>query len=198
MEDVKFVFHLAASVGVKYILENQIDSIITNIRGTEILLDLAAREKIGILFASTSEVYGRNDDGSMKEIDNRIMGATTIHRWSYATAKALDEYLMMAFYREHLDRSGFEYAIFGHIGENHVHVNILPRSEQELETAKDLYLIFAKKAVELGGTVSGEHGVGKLKKAMLGVMYPDDQIGAMKAVKKAFDPNSLLNKGTLF
>ena len=100
VDDVKFIFHLAASVGVKYILEHQVESIITNIRGTEIVLDLAAKKQIGVLFASTSEVYGRNDIGKMAEEDNRIMGATTVHRWSYACAKALDEFLMLAFYRE--------------------------------------------------------------------------------------------------
>jgi UDP-glucose 4-epimerase len=100
LEDVGAIFHLAASVGVKFILENQVESIITNIRGTEILLDIAAKKKISVLFASTSEVYGRNDVGKLAEESNRIMGATTVHRWSYATSKALDEYLVMAYYRE--------------------------------------------------------------------------------------------------
>ncbi|MCK5706349.1 MAG: GDP-mannose 4,6-dehydratase [Candidatus Aureabacteria bacterium] len=100
LEDVKYVFHFAASVGVKYILENKLDSIVTNVRGTEILLDLVDKKKIGILFASTSEVYGLNDSGKLTEEDNRIMGVTTVHRWSYACAKALDEFLMLAFYKE--------------------------------------------------------------------------------------------------
>jgi UDP-glucose 4-epimerase len=100
LEDVKYVFHLAASVGVKYIYDNQVESIITNIRGTEILLDLAFKKKIGFFFASSSEVYGRNDSGKLSEDDNCIMGATSIHRWSYACAKAMDEYMLMSYYRE--------------------------------------------------------------------------------------------------
>ncbi|MBN1521473.1 MAG: GDP-mannose 4,6-dehydratase [Candidatus Aureabacteria bacterium] len=99
-DEVRFVFHLAASVGVKYILENQVDSIITNIRGTEIVLDLASKRQCGVMFASTSEIYGRNDTGTLAEESNRIMGATTVHRWSYATSKALDEYMALAFHRE--------------------------------------------------------------------------------------------------
>ncbi len=100
MSDISFVFHLAASVGVKYILENQVESIITNVRGTEIVLDIAAKKGCGVLVASSSEVYGKNDYGKLSEEGNRIMGATNIHRWSYATSKALDEYLAFAFYRE--------------------------------------------------------------------------------------------------
>ena len=100
MQDISFVFHFAASVGVKYILENQVESIITNVRGTEIILDIASKKGCGVMIASSSEVYGKNDYGKLSEEGNRIMGATNVHRWSYATSKALDEYLGFAFWRE--------------------------------------------------------------------------------------------------
>ena len=105
---------------------------------------------------------------------------------------------MMEVYTSHLKKEGFEYVIFGHIGENHLHVNILPKSEEELKKAKELYLTFAKKAVEFGGSVSGEHGIGKLKKSMLEVLYSKDDISEMKKIKQALDPAGILNPGNLF
>jgi FAD/FMN-containing dehydrogenase len=102
---------------------------------------------------------------------------------------------MMAFYRERL---AGEYVIFGHIGDAHVHVNILPRTEAEAEQGRATMIEFARKAVELGGTVSAEHGLGKRKKHLLEIQYTAEQIDAMKAVKRRLDPNWLLNPGNLF
>ncbi len=109
---------------------------------------------------------------------------------------ALDE--MMDYYRTRLSDEGFEHVIFGHIGENHVHVNILPHDELELEKAKKLVLEFAQKAVSLGGTISGEHGIGKLKKTFLPVMFSQETIDGMRGVKRALDPKGLLNPGNIF
>jgi len=105
---------------------------------------------------------------------------------------------MMAAYRNLLDAAALGYVIFGHIGNNHVHVNILPRDLDEYARGKALYLELARKALGWGGTVSGEHGIGKLKKPLLRLMFGEDGIAAMRAVKIVFDPAGLLNPGTLF
>ncbi|MBU4211035.1 MAG: FAD-binding oxidoreductase [Verrucomicrobia bacterium] len=105
---------------------------------------------------------------------------------------------MMAAYRELLDTAALDYLLFGHIGNNHVHVNILPRNLDEYAQGKALYLELARKALAWGGTVSGEHGIGKLKKPLLRLMYGEAGIAAMRAVKYVFDPAGLLNPGTLF
>ena len=101
------------------------------------------------------------------------------------------------FYREQLDSAGLQYAIFGHVGNNHLHVNMMPRNENELTKAKKFYKIFARKAVELGGTVSAEHGIGKLKKDFLKLMYGEKGVEQMKNVKLSLDPNNILGVGTL-
>ena len=101
------------------------------------------------------------------------------------------------FYREQLDAAGFQYAIFGHAGDAHFHVNILPRTVEELARAKDLYQVFARKVVELGGAVSSEHGLGKLKRPFLAIQYTDEQLATMRKIKEFFDPTHLLNPGVL-
>jgi FAD/FMN-containing dehydrogenase len=106
---------------------------------------------------------------------------------------------MMAFYRERLEAEfPGQYVIFGHIGDAHVHVNILPRDGAESERAKALMVEFARKAVSLGGTVGAEHGLGKRKAHLLEIQYKPEEIEAMKAVKRRLDPNWLLGQGTLF
>lgn len=105
---------------------------------------------------------------------------------------------MYAYYRQILDNEGLEYYIFGHIGENHVHVNILPNSEDEIILAKSCYQNLAKKAVSLGGTICGEHGIGKLKKGLLQLMYSPSEIEAMRKLKLAFDPQNSLGVETMF
>ncbi|MFO7889166.1 MAG: FAD-binding oxidoreductase [bacterium] len=105
---------------------------------------------------------------------------------------------ILQIYRSHLNKEHFEYAIFGHIGDNHLHVNVLPGDTEELNKAKALYMEFARKAVSYGGTVSGEHGIGKIKRALLPIMYSQKTIGQMKQVKKRLDPKNLLGPGILF
>lgn len=94
------VVHLAAAVGVKLIVNEPLESLITNVRGTEIALDVAARWGRKILIASTSEIYGKNAAGPVPEDADRILGPTTRSRWSYSTAKAVDEILARAFWRD--------------------------------------------------------------------------------------------------
>jgi len=104
---------------------------------------------------------------------------------------------MMAEYRRRLEPE-FDYVIFGHIGDAHLHVNILPSSEQQFARGQALMLDFARHAVALGGTVSAEHGLGKRKRGLLELQYTPGQIEAMKQVKRRLDPQWLLGQGTLF
>lgn len=94
------IFHLAAAVGVKLIVESPVRTIETNVRGTEVLLALANKKKKKVLLASTSEVYGLSTDVPFREDGNLVMGATTKGRWSYACSKAIDEFLALAYWRE--------------------------------------------------------------------------------------------------
>ncbi len=106
---------------------------------------------------------------------------------------------MLEYYRERLeDALPGRYVIFGHIGDAHVHVNVLPESEQNAAKARDLLMDFARHAVALGGTVSAEHGLGKRKAHFLDLQFTPDQIESMREVKRRLDPDWLLGRGTLF
>ncbi len=105
---------------------------------------------------------------------------------------------MMRFYVSTFEVERLEHVIFGHIGENHVHVNMLPRSQVEAAKGKELVLAFVRKAVSLGGTVSAEHGIGKIKHKYLEEMYGRSGILEMARIKKAFDPNCILSPGNIF
>jgi len=108
----------------------------------------------------------------------------------------LDE--MMKYYHSVLREAALEYVIFGHIGDNHVHLNILPKNTEELEHGLKIYKLFAEKAVEYGGSVSAEHGIGKIKIEFLKFMYSEEEIEQMRAVKRALDPLLLFNSGNIF
>ncbi len=101
-------------------------------------------------------------------------------------------------YRDTLDRSGLEWLAYGHIGNNHLHVIVLPRDPDELETAMARYMDFARAAVEFGGTVSAEHGIGKIKAPFMGILFDGRQLAQMRAVKQALDPDGLLGPGNIF
>ncbi len=100
-------------------------------------------------------------------------------------------------YRSSCEQQGFVYIIFGHIGNAHVHLNILPRNHEEFVQAKALYRKFVGKVLELGGTLSAEHGIGKLKAEYLAGMYQESGIEEMVRVKKYLDPFLVLNRGNL-
>jgi UDP-glucose 4-epimerase len=100
VQDADFVLHLAAAVGVKLIVEQPLRSFITNIRGTEIVLEAAHRFRRPILIASTSEIYGKNNSDGLTETSDRILGAPSVARWSYSTSKAADEVLAYAYFKE--------------------------------------------------------------------------------------------------
>ena len=94
------VFHLAAAVGVKLIVESPVYTIETNVKLTEIALDLASKKKRPILLTSTSEVYGKSTDFPFREDGDIVLGATNKGRWSYACSKAIDEFLAIAYFKE--------------------------------------------------------------------------------------------------
>jgi len=94
------IYHLAAAVGVKYIIENPLLSLQTNVLGSELVLELAHKYKKKVLITSTSEIYGKSDNVPFKEEDDRVIGSTSISRWSYSCAKAVDEFFALAYVRE--------------------------------------------------------------------------------------------------
>lgn len=104
---------------------------------------------------------------------------------------------VMKLYRQDLKKGGFESAAFGHIGDNHIHVNLLPRNEEEYARGKQLFLRWADRIVAMGGSVSAEHGIGKLKTFLLKRQYDEDTLDAMKALKQIFDPAMRLNPGNI-
>ncbi|HVV46770.1 MAG TPA: FAD-linked oxidase C-terminal domain-containing protein, partial [Bryobacteraceae bacterium] len=102
-------------------------------------------------------------------------------------------------YRETLNREfPGQYVIFGHIGDAHVHINVLPPNRAEWDRAMALMKKFAAAVVEMGGTVSAEHGLGKRKREYLPLQFTPEQIEAMQAIKRRLDPHWLLGRGTLF
>jgi len=100
MESVDYVFHLAAAVGVFNIVNNPLASLLTNIRGTENVLEIAHSKNIPVFLTSSSEVYGKNISNSLLESDDRILGSPLTLRWSYSEAKAIDESLAYAYFIE--------------------------------------------------------------------------------------------------
>jgi D-lactate dehydrogenase (cytochrome) len=105
---------------------------------------------------------------------------------------------MLRFYRETLRESALRFVVFGHAGDNHVHVNILPRDDAEAARARETYMKFIRRAVSVGGTISAEHGVGKLKREYLRELYGDAHLREMAALKRAFDPACVLGRGNIF
>jgi UDP-glucose 4-epimerase len=96
------VFHLAATVGVKYVVENPLLCIVTNVRGTEVVLESCYRYWRRVVIASSSEVYGKSEKVPLSEEDDSLLGPTAVGRWSYALSKALDEHLAFAYHRQGL------------------------------------------------------------------------------------------------
>lgn len=102
------------------------------------------------------------------------------------------------FYKEKLNSSGLDYVIFGHIGDCHLHANLLPKNDEEALKARHLYGRFIAQAIMLGGTVSAEHGIGKHKSKYLYVQFGERFVNEMAELKKAFDQKGILGRGNLF
>ena len=105
---------------------------------------------------------------------------------------------VVAMYRKDIAALGIRSAIWGHIGDNHLHVNFLPENKEEAARVKKTFLKWAEEVTKMGGAVSAEHGVGKLKASFLEIMYGPEHIEEMRAVKRAFDPAWRLGRGNLF
>jgi D-lactate dehydrogenase (cytochrome) len=105
---------------------------------------------------------------------------------------------MLSFYKQKLTESNLNYVIFGHIGDCHLHVNILPKDADEATRARHLYGRFIAQGIMLGGTVSAEHGIGKIKSKYLYVQYGERYLNEMAELKRAFDPNGILGRGNMF
>ena len=105
---------------------------------------------------------------------------------------------MLRFYEDNLRGGNLRYTIFGHIGDNHVHVNILPRDDDEAARAREIYRTFIRRAVDVGGTISAEHGIGKLKREYLRELYGDGHLREMAEMKRSFDPAGILGRGNMF
>ncbi len=100
MERCDICFHLAAAVGVELIIKKPLESMMTNIRGSEVVLEMAHRYRKKVLIASTSEVYGKNSQGPLREDTDRVLGSPLKTRWSYSTSKAVDEILAHVYWKE--------------------------------------------------------------------------------------------------
>ena len=100
VDESEVVFHLAAAVGVRRIIESPVRTIETNVGGTELVLEAAAKKTKLVFVASTSEVYGKNANAPFREDDDIVLGPTAKSRWSYATSKALDEFMALAYWKE--------------------------------------------------------------------------------------------------
>jgi len=100
VERCDVIFHLAAAVGVELIIQKPLDSLMTNIRGSEVVLEVAHRYRKKVVIASTSEIYGKNVNGPLREDTDRILGSPLKSRWSYSTSKAVDEILAYVYWKE--------------------------------------------------------------------------------------------------
>src|SRR6188508_2882615 len=100
IDDADVVFHFAAAVGVKLIVEQPVHTIETNVHGTEVVLKLANKKKKLVLIASTSEVYGKSTSVPFREDADLVLGPTSKHRWAYACSKLIDEFLALAYWKE--------------------------------------------------------------------------------------------------
>lgn len=100
VERCDVIFHLAAAVGVELIIQKPLESLMTNIRGSEVVLEMAHRYRKKVLIASTSEIYGKNINGPLREDTDRVLGSPLKSRWSYSTSKAVDEILAYVYWKE--------------------------------------------------------------------------------------------------
>jgi len=104
---------------------------------------------------------------------------------------------MMKFYKDELEGSGVDFVVFGHLGDNHLHINLLPKKDQ-IEKAHEIYKILVNRIFEWKGTISAEHGIGKLKKKFFLQMVGESSLSELMGIKKLFDPRFLLGKGNIF
>jgi len=149
---------------------------------------------------------GLEDQRRMRELRHAVPSAVYEYIAAHGVAKIGTDMAvpdgrlteLLAYYREELDRSGLKNLTWGHIGNNHLHANILADSPEQYLRGRELYDRFIDRALALGGTVSAEHGIGKLKKKYLERMFGVDGIAAMRAIRRTLDPAGILGSDTMF
>ena len=109
VRQTELIYHLAAVVGPKYVVEDPLGTIVTNVRGTENVLELAFKYWVKTVIASSSEIYGKSTAVPLSEDDDRLLGSTTVGRWSYSDAKAIDEYFALAYAKKGLPVTAVRY-----------------------------------------------------------------------------------------
>jgi UDP-glucose 4-epimerase len=136
---VDAIYHLAAAVGVQLIVDRPLQSMITNIKGTENVLEAAEKHRVKILVASTSEIYGKSQNGPFKEDDDRLLGSPRKLRWSYSTSKAVDEILAFVYFKE-LGLPTVTVRLFNTVGPRQVgyYGMVLPRFISQALRGEDL------------------------------------------------------------
>jgi len=165
----------------------------------------------GSSFDATWSGFDAQEIGQLKQFRHTIpelINATVAHYKlrtpsirKIGTDTALPSFLFRALYFSSISEirdHAIPFAAFGHLGDYHIHINMLPRNKQELTTALDIYSRIMTRTIKNGGTVSAEHGIGKIKRNYLLKMYGPDGIDEMRAIKSALDPKWLLNPGNLF
>lgn len=130
---------------------------------------------------------------------NEYITQKGLHKVGTDTAVPEDQFeIFYHFAQKIVTQNKLEFVTYGHFGDCHIHLNMLPKNSEELKTAKKLYGVICRKAVELGGTISAEHGIGKLKRDYFMEMYGEDVIRQMAKLKRALDPNGILSPGNIF
>ncbi len=139
VEKCDVIFHLAAAVGVELIVNHPLESLTTNIKGSEIVLEMAYRYHKKVLITSTSEIYGKNTQGPLKEDEDRILGSPLKSRWSYSTAKAVDEMLAYVYWKEK-NVPTFIVRLFNTVGprQSGAYGMVLPRFVKQSLEGKDI------------------------------------------------------------
>jgi UDP-glucose 4-epimerase len=139
MRAVDACVHLASAVGVQLVVSRPLDSLRRNVRGNDVVISIAARRSRALLFASTSEVYGKNSDGALSEESDRLLGPPSKLRWSYATAKAFGEALVYSYAREHGTRMTVV-RLFNTVGarQTGAYGMVLPRFVRQALSGQDL------------------------------------------------------------
>jgi D-lactate dehydrogenase (cytochrome) len=149
---------------------------------------------------------GTEDQRRMRELRHAVPSAVYEYIAEHGVAKIGTDMAvpdgrlaeLLAFYREEFERTGLKNLTWGHIGNNHLHANVLADGPEEYRLGRELYGRFIDKTLELGGTVSAEHGIGKLKKEYLRRMFGAEGIESMRRIKQALDPAGILGVGTMF
>ena len=130
---------------------------------------------------------------------NEYISKNNLRKLGTDVAVPDDRFEELYFYSKGIvEKENMDYVIYGHFGNSHIHLNMLPKDEKEFLKGQGLYAAICKKAIELGGTVSAEHGIGKAKTDYLIAMYGKDIVNKMLELKKALDPNMILGRGNIF